>query len=298
MERSYPLTVPLDLRWTLRLMTMWGATTWLKVDEGGAWFARRTREGPATVQLRHGGDHLLAEAWGDGAELLLDDVPELVGLEAASVLDFEAQHPLIERLQRKMPGYRQGRSGEAYHRLIAAGIAQKVTGANAKPALRKIAWTWGEAAPGPRDDLWLLPQPRELMRRDYAEFHQFGVERHRADLLTRIASRASALERAAKMPGPEARAHLMKLRGIGPWTSGVVCGGPLGDPDSVPIGDYHLPNIVAWNLAREPRADDARMMELLAPYAGFRGMVARMLKGAGGGAPRFGPKMSPIHMDR
>ena len=35
-------------------------------------------------------------------------------------------------------------------------------------------------------------------------------------------------------------------------------GGPLGDPDAVPIADYHLPNWVAWNLVGEARADDDR----------------------------------------
>ena len=46
-----------------------------------------------------------------------------------------------------------------------------------------------------------------------------------------------------------ASAHLQKLRGIGPWTAGVVLGLALGDPDAVPWGDYNLPSLVAFNLA-------------------------------------------------
>lgn len=73
-ERSWPLERPLDLRWTLRLSALWGATPWLKVDDGGAWYARRSAQGTATVQLEHRGDQLVGRAWGDGAEALLDDV--------------------------------------------------------------------------------------------------------------------------------------------------------------------------------------------------------------------------------
>ena len=67
----------------------------------------------------------------------------------------------------------------------------------------------------------------------------------------------------------------------------------FGDPDAISVGDYHLPNVVAWALAREPRADDAHMLELLEPYRGQRGRVQRLLEAAGIQAPRYGPRMAP-----
>ena len=294
MERRFEVVGPLDLRRTLRHMTLWGATTWLKVDDSGAWYARRTPEGPGTVHIRHRGDHLLATAFGDGAEHVLDDVPGLCGLEDEGIASLPDDNPRVAELKKQMRGLRQGRSGQVVPRLIVAALAQKVTKANSGPAGKRLAWQWGEQAPGPREDLRLLPEWRWLAGQPYYAFHQLGIERHRAELVKRIADRATAMQRAATMPPRQARAHLEKLRGIGPWTSGVVMGGPLGDPDAVPIGDYHLPNMVAWNLAGEPRADDRRMMELLAPYAGRRGLVARMVKGSGNGAPRWGPKKAAI----
>lgn len=294
MERRFELTRPLDLRWTLRLMSLWGATTWLKVDESGAWYARRTPEGPGTVHIVHRGDHLLARAYGHGGAAVLDDVPELVGIDDPGLDGLDLDHPRLRELTRSMRGCRQGRSGQVYPRLVAAGLAQKVSGHDSKPALRRLVRKWGEQAPGPREDLWLLPAPRSLAMKPYYEFHPLGIERHRAELVRRIADRAVALQRAANMPFAEARAHLEKLPGIGPWTSGVVMGGPLGDPDAVPLADFHLANWVAWNLADEPRADDNRMLELLEPYKGRRGMVARMIKSGGKKAPRFGPRMEII----
>jgi 3-methyladenine DNA glycosylase/8-oxoguanine DNA glycosylase len=65
----------------------------------------------------------------------------------------------------------------------------------------------------------------------------------------------------------------------------------LGDADAVSVGDYHLPNTVAFALAGEARADDERMLELLAPFAGHRGRVVRLIEGSGITAPRRGPRM-------
>ena len=63
-----------------------------------------------------------------------------------------------------------------------------------------------------------------------------------------------------------------------------------GDPDAVSVGDYHLPGLVAWALARERRGTDERMLELLEPYRGQRGRVIRLLEVARGPAERHGPR--------
>ena len=67
-------------------------------------------------------------------------------------------------------------------------------------------------------------------------------------------------------------------------------GPALGDPDAVPVGDYHIPNTVSWALAGEPRGTDARRLELLEPTRGQRGRVIRLLGLDGHAAPAFGPR--------
>ena len=81
--------------------------------------------------------------------------------------------------------------------------------------------------------------------------------------------------------------------GIGQWTAAEVARTALGDKDAVSVGDYHLPSLVAWALAGERRADDARMLELLEPYRGQRARVIRLLEVSGVGPPRRGPRMTP-----
>ena len=93
------------------------------------------------------------------------------------------------------------------------------------------------------------------------------------------------------MGPPAALDRLRAVPGIGPWTAARVAMTALGDADAVAVGDYHLPHIVAWALAGEPRGTDASMLDLLEPYQGHRARVQRLLLAAGIEAPRFGPKM-------
>jgi 3-methyladenine DNA glycosylase/8-oxoguanine DNA glycosylase len=67
----------------------------------------------------------------------------------------------------------------------------------------------------------------------------------------------------------------------------------LGDPDAVSVGDAHLSHLVGWTLAGEERATDERMLELLAPWAGHRARVMRLLETGGSMPPRYGPRVAP-----
>jgi 3-methyladenine DNA glycosylase/8-oxoguanine DNA glycosylase len=77
-----------------------------------------------------------------------------------------------------------------------------------------------------------------------------------------------------------------------------VLGTAMGDPDAVAVGDFHLKNIVAFNLAGEARASDERMLELLAPYAGQRGRAVRLVQLEGRTPPKFGPRQRILPMAR
>lgn len=84
--------------------------------------------------------------------------------------------------------------------------------------------------------------------------------------------------------------RLEAFPGVGPWTSANVMGVAWGDRDAVPLGDFHLPNTVAWALAGEPRASDERMLELLEPYRPYRRRAVWLIKLSGVRAPRYGPR--------
>jgi 3-methyladenine DNA glycosylase/8-oxoguanine DNA glycosylase len=258
---------------------------------GTFWWSTRTPDGPATLALRRDGSSVEAQAHGSGADWLLDRADAIAGLrdDVSGFPDVAAAHPLVAELARRNRGLRLPATGRLFPRLLRAVFEQKVTGKEAYRAYAKTVRHFREPAPGPLPDLLLPPDAEAVAAAPYWVFHPFGVEQRRAQALLRAALVADRLERCAD--AAEATARLTAIPGIGPWTAAEVVRTVYGDPDAVSVGDYHMPNIVAWNLAGEARADDARMLELLEPFRGHRGRVCVLLETGGRGAPRFGPRM-------
>ncbi|MFN8622354.1 MAG: DNA-3-methyladenine glycosylase 2 family protein [Chloroflexota bacterium] len=252
------------------------------------WRAARTPEGPVTLHLRFVAGEVEAQAWGPGAGRALDGVPRLLGAEDDPAA-FDPPAGLLLDLAKKLRGLRFGRCDWMLGPLLPAIIEQKVTGEEASRSYRGLVRVHGEPAPGP-GGLRLPPAPEVLARMPYWAYHPVGLEQRRADTIRRAAARAAWLEAAiAGSPGA-AMERLQQLPGIGPWTAAEAVRNAMGDPDAVSVGDFHLPNLVAWALAGEPCGDDARMLELLAPYAGQRARVIRLLELSGIRAPRYGPR--------
>jgi 3-methyladenine DNA glycosylase/8-oxoguanine DNA glycosylase len=104
-------------------------------------------------------------------------------------------------------------------------------------------------------------------------------------------ARAPRLEEATAMPIGDAYERLRAFPGIGPWSAAEVAAVALGDVDAVSVGDFHLKNHVCFALTGEVRGTDERMLELLEPWRGHRGLVVRLLLSGAPGAPRFGHRV-------
>ncbi len=265
----------------------------MRIDGRHAWRATRTDDGPAAVSIEIRGDEVLAEAWGPGAERAVAGVPGLLGL-GQETNGFAPRHPLIAELRHRFPGVRIGRSGAVLEALVPAILEQKVTGEEARTAFRGLVRRLGEPAPGPAElRLRLPPTPAQLAALPYYDYHPFGVERRRAEVLRRVAARAAWFEAIVDLPLETAYARLTALPGVGPWTAAEVAVRALGDHDAVSVGDYHIPTMVTWALAGEPVGTDARMLELLEPFRPHRALVVRLLEASGIRPARRGPRMAP-----
>jgi 3-methyladenine DNA glycosylase/8-oxoguanine DNA glycosylase len=279
---------PIHLSDTLRFQTGAPRDPAFRLEPDAAWVALGTSAGPATLHYRTDGDGLIAAAWGPGAAKALAGAAAAVGAED-DPSGFRPDHPVLRRLSRRHRGLRITKSGRVAEMAMRTAVGQVVTGKEAKRSWTRLAHAIGEPAPGPVE-LLLPPDARTLASMPYEDFHRFGIEKRRADILRRIARHARRLDEATAMPLDDAVKRLRAVPGIGPWTAAKVRLTALGDPDAVPTGDFHLPNTVAWLLAGEERADDNRMLELLAPYAGHRGRVIRLVQASGVHAPRRGPR--------
>jgi 3-methyladenine DNA glycosylase/8-oxoguanine DNA glycosylase len=288
--RQLELRAALDLARTLAPLVHGRGDQTIRLSAQEAWLAFRTPEGPATLRIGVEGERRIGvEGWGPGAEQALSSAASLIGEEDAPEA-FVAHHPVMRRLQRTHPGLRLPRSGRVFHALVPSILEQKVTGTEAFRSYGALLRRYGDPAPGP-GDLALPPAPEALAALPYHAFHPLGIERRRADAIRRAAARAAWLE--AATDAADATRRLTSLPGIGAWTAAEVVRSAFGDPDAVSVGDFHVPNMVAWALAGEPRADDARMLELLEPYRGQRGRVQRLLEVGRVTAPRYGPRMAP-----
>lgn len=232
-----------------------------------------------------------AQAWGPGAGWALDQVPDLLGARDTPEA-FRPEHPRLRELARRLAALRIGRTDRVLEALVPAVLEQKVVGQEARRAWRYLVTRYGSPAPGPAPaGLRVVPSGAVWQAIPSWDWHRAGVEAVRARTIAGAARMAGRLEAMSSLPGEQADRLLRSLPGIGAWTAAEVRQRACGDADAVSVGDYHIPGQVGWVLTGE-RADDDRMLELLAPYAGQRYRVTRLIELSGQGPPRRGPRMS------
>ena len=309
LSRDWHAPFPLSLRLTLLVHRRGPGDPTFRIDDRGAiWRTSLTPDGPGTLRLTlirpevdegtvagravvERGTVVRAAAWGHGASWLLDTLPDLLGA-GDDPAAFQPDHPRLRDLVRQLPGLRISRTARVLEALVPAVLEQKVVGVEAHRAWRRLVSWHGSPAPGPAPaGMRVFPAAATWQAIPSWDWHRSGVEAVRARTIANAARVASRLEAICSLPSADGDRMLRSLPGIGPWTSAEVRQRACGDADAVSVGDYHIPALVGWNLAGQV-TDDAGMLELLAPYAGQRYRVTRLIELGGHGPPRRGPRMS------
>lgn len=197
------------------------------------------------------------------------------------------RHPVLAGLHHRLGTPRLSRLprvGEALGRAVLAQLVQTV---EADRTIAEVARLAGSAGP---HRLWAWPTSRAIGAQPAWRLRRCAVSLRSTRTLHEAALADGSLRTAAAACGPRTSAtawadfdrRLRALPGVGPWTAAEVRR-MLGDPDAVSVGDYNLPDLVGHALGGEPRQrprrgwTDEDMLELLAPYAGQRGRVLRLL---------------------
>ncbi|MFJ6658023.1 DNA-3-methyladenine glycosylase family protein [Streptomyces sp. NPDC091377] len=274
--------------------------TFRAAPDGAMWRVSRTPGGPGTLRVSLVDGAVRGEAWGPGAEWLLERLPELAGA-ADDPSAFAPRHRLLALTRHRRPGLRLTRTGLVMESLIPSILEQKVTTDEAYRAWRALVRKFGDPAPGPAGPtgvpggmprgMYVMPAARTWALIPSWEWHQAGVDDKRASTILRAVRVAARLEEAAGMPPRQAQARLERVPGVGPWTSAETVQRSHGAADAVTVGDLHLPGIVGYALAGDRHADDAAMLELLEPYAGQRHRAARLILLSGQVPARRAPRM-------
>lgn len=183
---------------------------------------------------------------------------------------FAPNHHGLMRLHQRFRGLRIVAVPWLYDWACSCVLQQRVRLPDATASWRRIVERFGTDG--------VFPSPKQLARLTPPELRSCGVDFQRAKTLGSLARRHAIDGLLDDRPTPEVlRDWLRALPGVGPWTTEMVLLFGAGDPDAVPLGDWHLSHVISMFFRGRPRGSDEQMLELLEPFAGQRGRVARLV---------------------
>ena len=291
---------PVDLLQSLRPLVASRQDPTIRLRPDAVARTAHTPAGPGTLLAERdpGGARFTVRAYGPGAGWLLSRAAGLLGAGDERAGFAPGLHRVVARAAHRRPGLRMIATGTVVDVLVPTIIAQRVTSLEAARSWTRLVRRLGHPAPGPIG-LTLPPHPLELASTPSATFHELGIERARSRRIVAACAAVDRLDAALLgLEGTARRQALTAVEGVGPWTAAHLARVGAGDADAVEVGDHDVKHLVAWNLAGEPRADDERMLALLAPFAGHRGRVVRLLASAGQWPPRFGHRHALTPVER
>ncbi len=270
-----------------------GDPTWAWASDGAVWRTTLTPEGAGLerIAVNNSAGTVSCEAWGPGGKWLLERLPDLFG--AADDASGFVPPVVLRDTYRRNSGWRVTKTRRVLEALVPAILEQKVTGKEAWLGWRRLVRSFGEPAPlvdGGPENLFVMPSPDVWKSIPSWEWHRAGVDNKRSDAIVRVVSVAGRIEECAELSHAQADSRLRAISGVGVWTAAETAQRALGDPDAVSYGDYHLAGQVVLALTGQPDGTDVQMAELLAPFAGNRYRVQRLVELSGVSQERHGPR--------
>lgn len=294
LNTSWAPEVPVNLRQTLGPLGRGTFDPTLQWQGAVLWRTLRTPAGSATLRLEQRQSSIEVAAWGDGAQWAIAGVPELLGAGDDEDGFDVSGNEFLREAHRRQAGLRLTRTNLVFEAMLAAILEQKVTSVEARRAFRWLIVKHGERAPGPGPEaLRVFPTAAVWRLVPSWDWHRSGVDPQRSRTASAAALVAAGLERTLALGrgSEEITRRLRSVPGVGVWTAAETTQRSHGDPDSVSVGDYHLPAVVGWALIGKP-VDDDGMLELLEPWRGHRQRVMRIIQGSGFRKPRFAPRLT------
>jgi 3-methyladenine DNA glycosylase/8-oxoguanine DNA glycosylase len=248
------------------------------------------RSGRLTVVLPGGA---LADAWqrSDGVVVIrapderdLERVQFILGLadDHSRFLEEFADDPLVGRTTRVLRGLRPLRLATVAHALLRGLAGQLVTSRQAREIERSVIRRTCRRHPV---GLFEPPMAETLGRLAPAETRAAGLHARRAATLVRLC-RSLDLERLHQEPTDAVVRRLVRERGLGPWSVGVVCIQGLGRSEHGLVGDLGLVKLCSrGGSARVDASETAALLERYGEWAGLASVyllagLARGLVGA------------------
>ena len=168
--------------------------------------------------------------------------------------------PLLGRSVRELAGLRPLRLPTVAQSVLRAICGQLIEARRARAIERAVIRTCAEPA----------PTRQAIGRLSPAELRRLGLATHRASALVRLC-RTVDLERLRELPIETVEARLLRERGFGRWSLGIVALEGLGSYRHGLVGDLSL--VKLCSALRGRWVELAETAELLEPYEEWAGLA-------------------------
>lgn len=204
-------------------------------------------------------------------------VRKLLDLDAdpGQIEEAFAGDAVLDDVLRRRPGLRLPGARHPQEFALGTVLGQQVSLAAARTLQGRLAAGFESAVPvvgGAAPRFLAAPDPALVATLSVEDLREkLGLTRARAATLSLLATAlADGLDIGPGADRDRARAELLKLRGIGPWTVELVAMRALGDPDAYPSGDLILRRVLGVTSDREA-------ISLAQPWRPYRGYATQYL---------------------
>ena len=178
---------------------------------------------------------------------------------------------MLGRASRTLRGLRPVRVPTVAQALLRAFCGQLIEARRARSIERTIVRRISTAGP---EGLHVAPTTRDLAEVAPSQLRALGLHARRAAALVRLC-RSFELERLHDQPTDVVARRLERERGLGPWSTGVVCLEGLGRMDYGLVGDLGLVKLL--RALRGRPVEGWETAELLEPYGEWKGLASMYL---------------------
>ena len=191
--------------------------------------------------------------------------------DPAAIITHFTNDDLIAPLTTRYPGLRISGMFDPYELLINTIIGQQISVTAAKTFSTRLVTRFGDKIDfNDRGDLYTYPSPQKLLSINPYEFYKkTNLTHKKIDTIQSVCRLISGgFELSDISHDVSARAKLLQIKGIGPWTVEYVILRGLGDSDGFPADDLVIKRCLGVKNAKEAE----RMAEKWRPYRGYATM--------------------------
>ncbi|QUL55301.1 DNA-3-methyladenine glycosylase 2 family protein [Paenibacillus tritici] len=182
--------------------------------------------------------------------------------------------PLLRPLVSQHRGLRIIGIPDLFEALCWAILGQQVNLAFAYRLKHRLTEVYGESLEQGGQTYYRFPGPEVFAEVQIEELCALQLTRSKAQTILTVASLIASGELSREellaLPSPaDAEQRLLKIRGIGPWTSQYVRMRCLRDSSSFPVGDVGLQNVIKFLTGMDRKPTPAELLVLARPWQGW-----------------------------